>query len=83
MDALQNWLNFVVNIILGGELNCMHAIPCHIVLTKRYASHHDPSVTCHVSAIQADTYFSHHNRLGCYNRLWSSHRKSKQLYHRG
>jgi hypothetical protein len=53
MDALQNWLNFVVNAMLGGELllNCMHGIPCHIDLINRRASHHDPSVTCLVSAI--------------------------------
>jgi hypothetical protein len=62
-DAL-NWTSEVVDVTLGGELFTS------VILTRLqyHASHHDPSVTCHVSAIQGGTniyYFhlsSHQNR---------------------
>jgi hypothetical protein len=49
-DAL-NWTSEVVDVTLGGELYTS-------VISARlqyHASHHDPSVTCHVSAIQGGT----------------------------
>jgi hypothetical protein len=74
-----NWTDEVVNAILGGELYTS------TILTslKNPASHHDRSVTCHVSAIQKDTDISRHHLCGHQNHHYSDERDSGDACLRG
>jgi hypothetical protein len=52
-------------------------------LMKYHASYHDHPLTCHVSAIQKDTYLSHCSRPACHDRRYSGHYTIHHLCIRG
>jgi hypothetical protein len=72
VDITGNWMIVVANFVLGGELLSWRISAVALTWLKYHASHHDHSLTCHVSAIQKDAYLSLCNLPGISVRFYSN-----------
>jgi hypothetical protein len=79
---LKDWTGAIVNAILGGEL--LQWLHYHSDIDMiYYSSHHNCSVTCHVSAIQTNVDISHCNLPGYPDYLRNIHNDEYCVYLRG
>jgi len=76
MYLTMSWVSIVVLAIMGGELGCCDTS----IMLKNRASHHDCSVTYHVSAIQTFIEFSHSRLPGGHHHGRSDFRNSNEGY---